>query len=127
VLEADPALTDEGPQPDEAAASQEETALVRESLAKLPETYRMPLILFYREGQSVRASAEALGISEDALKQRLARGREMLRERVATRIEATLTRTAPNAIFTMTIAAAIGALLAPRAVAGTVFAATSAA
>jgi len=126
VLEADSALADEAPQPDEAAANQEEAALVRESLAKLPETYRMPLILFYREGQSVRAAAEALGISEDALKQRLARGREMLRERMAARIETTLTRTAPNSIFTMTIAAAIGALLAPAAVAGTIFAAASA-
>src|SRR5437879_12686301 len=50
----------------------------------------------------------------------------MLRERMAARIETTLTRTAPTAIFTMTIAAAIGALAAPAAVAGSVFAAASA-
>src|SRR4051812_25112781 len=41
-------------QPDEAAASDEEAALVREALAKLPESFRVPLVLFYREGQSVR-------------------------------------------------------------------------
>ncbi len=121
-----PALIDEGPQPDEAAASQEEAALVRDSLAKLPETYRLALALFYRQEQSVRAAAEALGISEDAFKQRLARGREMLRERMALKIETTLKATAPTAIFTMTIAAAIGALTAPAAVAGSVFAAASA-
>ncbi len=119
-------LTDEAPRPDEAAATQEEAALVREALANVPEMYRMPLILFYREGQSVRAAADALGISEDAVKQRLARGREMVRDRLALKIESTLKRTAPTAIFTMTIAVAIGALAAPAAVAGSAFAAASA-
>jgi RNA polymerase sigma factor (sigma-70 family) len=120
-----PGLTDDAPCPDEATASQEELALVRDSLAKLPEIYRLPLVLFYRDGQSVRGAAEALGITEDALKQRLGRGREMLRERIALKIETTLKRTAPTAIFTMIIAAAIGALAAPAAVAGSVFAAAS--
>src|SRR5579859_3380326 len=53
VLGDDMVITDEAPQPDEATASQEEAALVRDSLAKLPEIYRIPLILYYREGQSV--------------------------------------------------------------------------
>src|SRR5512143_29318 len=35
VLEDEPHLTDDGPQPDEAAASREETALVRDALAQL--------------------------------------------------------------------------------------------
>src|SRR5262249_40629534 len=96
-------LADEAPRPDEAAASAEESALVRESLAKLPETYRLPLILFYREGQSVRAVAEALDLTEDAVKQRLARGREMLQQRMSGIIETVLTRTKPSAIFTMGI------------------------
>lgn len=126
VLDEELAIVDPGPRPDEAAATQEEAALVRNSLAQLPETYRMPLILFYREGQSVSAAASALGISEDALKQRLARGREMLRERIADKVETTLGRTAPSAIFTMTVAAAIGALATPLAVASTAFAATAA-
>ena len=120
-------VADESPTPDEAAANEEEAALVREFLAELTEIYRMPLILFYREGQSVRAVAEALGISEDAVKQRLARGREMLRERMSGVIEKVLTRTGPSPIFTMAIAAAIGALATPAAVAGSVFAAASAA
>ncbi len=120
-------LSDESPAPDEAAANEDEAALVRVFLTKLPETYRMPLVLFYREGQSVQAVAEALGVSEDAVKQRLARGREMLRDRMSGLVETVLTRTAPTAVFTMTIAAAIGALAAPAAVAGSAFAATSAA
>ena len=127
ALEAAMDLADESPTPDEAAANEEEAALVRKSLAELAELYRLPLILFYREGQSVRAVAEALGISEDAVKQRLARGREMLRDRLSGVIEKVLTRTGPSPIFTMAIAAAIGALTTPAAVAGGVFAAASAA
>jgi RNA polymerase sigma factor (sigma-70 family) len=118
-------LADESPSPDEAAANEEEAALVRDSLAKLPETYRLPLILFYREGHSVHAVSEALAISEDAVKQRLARGREMLRDRMSGMIETVLTRTGPTAVFTMTIAVAIGALAAPALIAGTVFAAAT--
>src|SRR5688572_7053002 len=119
-------LPDESATPDEAAANEEEAELVRASLAKLPETYRVPLILFYRDGQSVRAVAEAVGISEDAVKQRLARGREMLRDRMSGLIETVLTRTGPTAVFTMTIAAAIGALAAPAAVASAAFGASTA-
>src|SRR5712692_3314801 len=61
-LETAPILADESPGPDAAAATNEEAALVREALAKLPETYRLPLILFYREDQSVHAVSETLGI-----------------------------------------------------------------
>lgn len=118
---ADPAL-----HPDEAVASGEETALVQEALTKLPETFRMPLILFYREGQSVKSVAETLELSEDAVKQRLARGREMLRDRMSGLIETVLTRTRPTAVFTMLIAAAIGALTAPAVVAGAAFTAGAA-
>ncbi len=121
------AVADEAPTPAEAAASKEEAGLVRESLAKLPETYRLPLVLYYREGQSVRAVAEALDLSEDAVKQRLARGREMLRERMSSLVETVLTRTGPTAVFTMAIAVAIGALAAPAAVAAGAFTAASAA
>lgn len=118
-------LADEAPTPDQVTASEEEAALVRESLAKLPETYRTPLVLFYREGQSVRAVAETLALSEDAVKQRLARGREMMREQMSGLVESVLTRTTPTAVFTMTIAAAIGALVTPAAIAGAIFTAGS--
>ncbi len=121
-----PEIIDTAPSPDEAAASDEEAALVREALTKLPETYRLPLVLFYREGQSVRSVAETLELSEDAVKQRLARGRDMLRERMMGVVETVLTRTRPTAVFTMVIAAAIGALAAPAAVAGAAFTASAA-
>src|ERR1041385_1256095 len=43
-------LAGASPVPDETAASQDEAGFVRASLAKLPETYRLPLVLYYREG-----------------------------------------------------------------------------
>ena len=118
-------LADQSPAPDEAAATEDEAALVRASLARLPETYRLPLVLFYRDGQSVHVVAETLSISEDAVKQRLVRGREMLRDRMSGLVETALTRSAPNAIFTMTVAVAIGASAAPSLVAASAFTATS--
>ena len=119
-------LEDDALRPDEAAASEEESGLVRAALEKLPESYRLPLVLFYREGESVRSVAATLGLSEDAVKQRLTRGREMLRERMQGVVESVLKRTRPTALFTITIAAAIGALMAPAAVAGAVFASAAA-
>ncbi|HZR21337.1 MAG TPA: sigma-70 family RNA polymerase sigma factor [Verrucomicrobiae bacterium] len=121
-LEDAPQLVDGSPAPDELAATAEEAALVSDCLTQLPETYRFPLVLYYREGQSVRSVAESLGLSEDAVKQRLARGREMLREQMTGLVESVLKRTAPTAIFTMAVAVAIGALATPAAIATGVFA-----
>jgi len=126
ALEEVPDLPDRAPAPDEHAASEEEAALVRAALAQLPEIYREPLILYYRESHSTKAVAEALEISEEAVRQRLARGREMLREQISDVIESVLTRTGPTSIFTMTVAVAIGALAAPSVVAGGVFTAAAA-
>lgn len=118
-------LSDTNARPDEVAASEDEAQLVRESLERLPELYRMPLVLFYCNGQSVRAVAESLSISEDAVKQRLARGREMLRERMESVIGLVLQKNVPGAVFTMTIAAAIGALAAPSVIAASAMSATA--
>lgn len=112
--------------PDEIAAHAEEAALVRGALAKLPANYRTPLVLYYRQEQSVREVAGTLGLSEDTVKQRLARGREMLRERIAGLIETSLRCTQPGPMFTIAVAAAIGALTAPALVAGSTFAAATA-
>lgn len=125
-LEEAPELVDGSPAPDELAATTEEAAVVRDCLTRLPETYRLPLVLFYREGKSVRSVAESLGLSEDAVKQRLARGREMLREQMTGLVESVLKRTTPTAIFTMAVAVAIGALATPTAIATGVFAGAAA-
>jgi RNA polymerase sigma factor (sigma-70 family) len=103
------------PQPPEQAVSREEEALVWRALAQIPEAYREPLILFYREGQAVAELAEALDLSPDAVKQRLSRGRGMLRAQVAELVEGALRRSRPGHSFAvgvlsgLTTAAAKGA------------------
>lgn len=112
--------------PDEEVAHREEAALVLSALEALPENYRLPLVLFYREQNSVKAVAEALDLTEATVRQRLSRGREMLRERVSGLIDTVLSRTTPTAVFTMAVAMAIGALTAPGVIAAGAFAATAA-
>jgi hypothetical protein len=89
------------------AVTQEEAAMLWRSLAELSETYREPMILFYRQGQSVAEVAQSLDLAEDAVKQRLSRGRSLLREQLATVVEATLTRTRPTKAFTVAVLAAL--------------------
>jgi RNA polymerase sigma factor (sigma-70 family) len=100
------------PGPAEEAVTREEQTLVWETLEQIPETYREPLVLFYREGQSVAEVAAALDLSEDAVKQRLSRGRSMLRERVAAVVEGTLRRTRPGRTFTVAVMAGLTTLSA---------------
>jgi RNA polymerase sigma factor (sigma-70 family) len=85
--------------PRERAISADESALMWGALEGIPATYREPMILFYREQHSVAAVAGALEISEEAVRQRLARGRALLSERMATLVEETLERSAPTAAF----------------------------
>jgi len=58
----------------------ETTAGVLESLGRIPIKNRMVIILHYLEGYSVEETAKMLNISVSAVKMRLKRGREALRE-----------------------------------------------
>ena len=89
---------------------QQRSETVWAALSDLPETYREPLVLFYRNGQSIREVAAALDLSEDCIKQRLSRGRELLRQEVALLIEDTLEATLPGPAFTAGIITAISTL-----------------
>ncbi len=103
------------PDPAEAAVSREEEALVWQTLEQIPDTYREPLILFYREDHSVADVAAALDLSEAAVKQRLSRGRDMLRERVAGLVEGTLRRSRPGRRFTVAVMTGLTTLLSAGA------------
>lgn len=105
------------PLPDKMAADADDERLVWSALAKLRENVRTPLVLFYREGQSVAAVAAALDLSEDAVRQRLSRGRNELREQVAAKIEGVLSRVKPSPMLVVAVAGAIGLAAAPEAVA----------
>src|SRR5208283_1387575 len=102
------------PLPIEHAISREEEAILWRSLERIPEIYREPLVLFYREHQSIGAVAEELDLTEDTVKQRLSRGRKMLHEQVLAFVESTLRRTAPSQAFASAVLAALPA--APAAV-----------
>ncbi|MEO8428087.1 MAG: RNA polymerase sigma factor [Verrucomicrobiota bacterium] len=104
-LVAEPATADADPAAH--AVTHEEETLLWRSLAGLPETYREPMVLFYRQGQSVAEVANSLGLSEEAVKQRLSRGRTMLREEMTALVESTLTRTGPTAAFTVGVLVAL--------------------
>ena len=114
-----------GATPHEAMASREEEALVWEALEALPEAYRSTLVLFYREHQSVFEVARALDLSEDAVKQRLSRGRAMLRQQVAQVVEHVLARTRPGPTLAAAILAAIGASIPATSTAATMAAAAA--
>ncbi len=107
------------PLPPEQAIGREEEAILWRSLERIPEIYREPLVLFYREHQSVGAVAQGLELSEDAVKQRLSRGRKLLHEQVLAFVEGALERTNPDRAFTAGVLAALP-LLASTARSATV-------
>ncbi len=113
-----PAVT---PGPVEEAVSREEGALLWETIEHIPAAYREPLILYYREEQSVAEVAAALELSPEAVRQRLSRGRAMLQERVTQLVEGALRRSRPGRAFTAGVMAGLAALgtSAKSALAGT--------
>jgi RNA polymerase sigma factor (sigma-70 family) len=94
------------------AISKEEEGILWRSLEHIPETYREPLILFYREHQSIERVAAILELSEEVVRQRLSRGRKLLHERVIAFVEGTLGRTAPGQAFTLSVVSALPHLTA---------------
>src|SRR5262245_45133562 len=104
IVEEAPALE---PLPHDHTISNEEAAILWRSLERIPEVYREPLVLFYREHQSVENVAVALELSEDAVKQRLSRGRKLLHEQVLAFVEGALERTNPGKAFTVGVLAAL--------------------
>jgi len=96
--------------PADQTISNEEQAILWRSLERIPEIYREPLILFYREHQSIESVAADLDLTEDTVKQRLSRGRKMLQEQVLAFVEGALQRTNPGKVFTLGVLAALPAL-----------------
>jgi len=108
-----------GDSPQEHAMSAEESALMWRALEAIPENYREPMVLYYREHRSMSAVAVALEISEEATRQRLVRGRALLSERMAKIVEETLERSGPTAAFSGAVLLALPSAFAPAVAAAT--------
>jgi len=98
------------PLPVENTISKEEAQILWHALERIPEIYREPLILFYREHQSIETVAASLDLTEDAVKQRLSRGRKLLQEQVLAFVEGALAQTNPGRAFTLAVVASLPAL-----------------
>ncbi len=111
------------PGPDEAASQRERQEIVWEAVGRIDPKYREPLVLFYRRGQSVSEVAADLELSEDTIRQRLHRGRQLIKTEVSSLVEDTLVRSGPGKAFVVGVVAALPAMVAPPASAAVVGAA----
>ncbi len=93
--------------PAERVITKEQQRVVRKALQQIPEQYREPLVLFCRQEESVKKVAEQLSLSEEAVKQRLSRGRKLLKEQFAALVETTISRTGPGKSFTSAVIVSI--------------------
>ena len=120
ALEELPETPDAAPTPDQILTLREEEKLVWEMLERLPLPCREVLVLFYREEHSAERIAEELGISGQAVRQRLSRGRAMLCDRLAHMVESSLRRggRSGGTLAAATLAALPAAMPAPAHAAG---------
>lgn len=93
-------------------------SVLDEEMRQLPEKYRVPLILCYLEGKTNEEAARQLGWPTGSMSWRLARGKELLRQRLLRRNLA-LT----PALLPPFLVQPAGALVSSTAQAGTAFAA----
>jgi len=70
------------PSHEDALVAQEDAAQLALVLGKLPEGQQVVLRMHYGEGRPVASIALELGIAEHAVRNRLARGRQLLRKRL---------------------------------------------
>lgn len=107
-----------GALPSEQTITREEEAILWRALQRLPELYREPLILYYREHRSIEHVAVELELTEDTVKQRLSRGRKLVQEEVESFVENALRKSTPTPAFCNAVLAALPLAGGPVATAG---------
>ncbi|MGE0713794.1 MAG: RNA polymerase sigma factor [Planctomycetota bacterium] len=83
TLEGAPEESDGAPTPEARTEVREEAARLQEALSSLPEEEREVVLLRQVEGLTFREVCEVTGLTRDAVRWRLARGLERLREALA--------------------------------------------
>ena len=99
--------------PFDAVSEAQAEHLVGEALARVPETYRDVMVLYYREQRPIREVARMLGLGEAAALQRLARGRQYLADGVGSLVERSL-RALPKKSLVATVVAALPLIATSR-------------
>ena len=82
VDETTDSVADEERGTEDLVVAKEECLLVREMVRKLPDKYRMPILLYYMEGVSIAEIAALLQMSENTVKTRMRRAKKILKERL---------------------------------------------
>jgi RNA polymerase sigma factor (sigma-70 family) len=108
---------DPGPQPMQKLLADEHEATAAELIASLPEDSRETLLLFYREGQSSQQVAALLGITDAAVRKRLSRARQLVRDDLIKRFGEFARGSAPSAAFTAAVITGLGIATKPAAAA----------
>lgn len=98
-------VADPHPGPAEQLGDAQDHAIAAAVIDSLPEESREVLLLYYREGQSSRQVAGLLGLQDAAVRKRLSRARERVREELLQRLGEFAKSTAPGAGFTAAVAA----------------------
>jgi RNA polymerase sigma factor (sigma-70 family) len=104
ALEAAP---DARPGLEDALISAEQERRLAAAVDALPEETREVVLLFYREGQSISQAAALLDLSEDAVKKRLSRARDRLRESLNLEMASDAESTRPTERFSAAVLAAL--------------------
>jgi len=103
--------------PLEQALDAERDAVAADLISELPEESREALLLYYREGQSSRQVAMLLGLSDAAVRKRLSRARQSVRDDLLQRFGEFARSSAPSAAFAVGVTATLG-IAKPAAAAG---------
>jgi RNA polymerase sigma factor (sigma-70 family) len=106
---------DPGPQPMQHVLDGEREVAAAELIASLPEDSRETLLLFYREGQSSQQVASLLGITDAAVRKRLSRARQQIRDDLLARFGEFARNSAPSAAFTAAVITGLGIATKPGA------------
>lgn len=85
----------------------EQARRLAEALDEIPESSRDVLLLYYREGERSADVAALLGISEAAVRKRLQRGRDALREKLLAGLATLAVESAPGVAFTVAVGAGL--------------------